>query len=153
VRGGVVWGISAALRERSEVDPRFGGFVNPTLEEYPIAVNADVGTIEVDFIDRPDPLLNPVGVKGLGELSMVGVAAAICNAIFHATGQRHRRLPVRIEDLLLLGQGARPPQPRGCRHEPVSVIEPRITSPAGSGRWRLGVLERGTAVVMAVGHV
>src|SRR5258708_22597957 len=50
---------------------------------------------------KPDPLLNPVGVKGLGKVSMVGVAAAICNAIFHATGQRHRRLPVRIEDLLL----------------------------------------------------
>ena len=101
LRGGVIWGIGAALRERSEVDPRFGGFVNPTLEEYPIPVNADIGTIEVDFIDEPDPLLNPVGVKGLGEVSMVGVAAAICNAIFHATGQRHRRLPVRIEDLLL----------------------------------------------------
>jgi xanthine dehydrogenase YagR molybdenum-binding subunit len=101
VRGGVVWGISAALRERSEVDPRFGGFVNPTLEEHPIPVNADVCTIEVDFVDQPDPLLNPAGVKGLGELSMVGVAPAICNAIYHATGQRHRRLPVRIEDLLL----------------------------------------------------
>jgi xanthine dehydrogenase YagR molybdenum-binding subunit len=100
VRGGVVWGIGAALRERSEVDPRFGGFVNPTLEEYPIPVNADIGTIDVDFVDEPDPLLNPVGVKGLGEVCMVGVAPAICNAVFHATGRRHRRLPIRIEDLL-----------------------------------------------------
>ncbi|MEV4509327.1 xanthine dehydrogenase family protein molybdopterin-binding subunit [Dactylosporangium sp. NPDC049525] len=100
VRGGVVWGIGAALRERSEVDPRFGGFQNTTLEEYPTPVNADVGRIEVDFIDEPDPLLNAVGVKGLGEVSFVGVAAAIGNAVFHATGRRLRRLPMRIEDVL-----------------------------------------------------
>jgi len=100
VRGGVVWGIGGALREGSEVDPRFGGFVNATLEEYPIPVNADVGRIEVDFVDEPDPLMNPVGVKGLGEVAMVGVAPAIGNAIFHATGRRQRRLPIRIEDVL-----------------------------------------------------
>jgi xanthine dehydrogenase YagR molybdenum-binding subunit len=100
LRGGVVWGIGAALHERSEVDPRFGGFVNPTLEEYPIPVNADIGEIDVDFVDEPDPLLNPVGVKGLGEVAMVGVAPAICNAVFNATGRRCRRLPIRIEDLL-----------------------------------------------------
>jgi xanthine dehydrogenase YagR molybdenum-binding subunit len=100
VRGGVVWGIGAALREESEVDPRFGGFLNADLAEYVVPVNADVGSIEVDFIDKPDPLLNSVGAKGLGEVSMVGVAAAIANAIHHATGRRLRDLPIRIEHLL-----------------------------------------------------
>jgi xanthine dehydrogenase YagR molybdenum-binding subunit len=100
VRGAVVWGIGGALRERSEVDPRYGGFANATMEEYPIPVNADIGEVEVGFVDEPDPLLNPVGVKGLGEVAMVGVAAAVANAVFHATGRRHRRLPIRIEDVL-----------------------------------------------------
>lgn len=100
VRGGVVWGIGAALRERSEVDPRYGGFLNADIAEYVIPVNADIGEITVDFIDEPDPLLNRDGVKGVGEVVMAGEAAAIANAIFHATGQRHRSLPIRIEDML-----------------------------------------------------
>lgn len=100
MRGAVVWGIGATLRERSEVDTRFGGFLNTTLEDYPIPVNADIGEIEVDFIDEPDLRFNPLGVKGLGEVAMVGVAPAIANAVFHATGRRHRRLPIRIEDVL-----------------------------------------------------
>lgn len=100
VRGGVIWGIGATLREQSLVDARYGGFLNSTMEEYPIAVNADIHQIDVDFIDEPDPLLNPVGVKGLGEVAMVGVSAAIGNAVFHATGTRFRRLPIRIEDIL-----------------------------------------------------
>jgi hypothetical protein len=66
VRGGVVWGIGAALREQSLVDPRYGGFLNSTMEEYPVAVNADIGEIDVSFIDEPDPLINPVGVKRPG---------------------------------------------------------------------------------------
>ena len=100
VRGGVIWGIGAALREQSLVDARYGGFLNSTMEEYPIAVNADIHQIDVDFIDEPDPLLNPVGVKGLGEVAMVGVSAAIGNAVYHATGTRFRRLPIHIEDVL-----------------------------------------------------
>ncbi|WP_033329602.1 xanthine dehydrogenase family protein molybdopterin-binding subunit [Streptomyces yerevanensis] len=100
VRGGVIWGISQALRESSEVDPRFGGFLNTTLEEYPAAVNADIQEIDVDFIDEPDLLLNDVGVKGLGEVTVVGVAAAVANAVFHATGQRQNRLPIRIEHVM-----------------------------------------------------
>ena len=100
VRGGVVWGIGAALREESVVDARFGGFLNTTLEEYPVPVNADVHRIDVDFIDVPDLLFNAVGVKGLGEVSMVGVAAAIANAVHHATGRRPRRLPIRLEHVL-----------------------------------------------------
>lgn len=100
VRSGVVWGIGAALRESTEVDPRFGGVLNADLAEYAIAVNADIGDITVDFIDQPDPRLNPAGVKGLGEVVMVGVAPAIINAIHHATGRRLRDLPIRIEHLL-----------------------------------------------------
>jgi xanthine dehydrogenase YagR molybdenum-binding subunit len=100
VLGGVVWGIGAALREVSEVDPRFGGFLNADLAEYVVPVSADIGDFEVDFIDEPDPLLNAMGVKGLGEVAMVGVAPAVVNAIHHATGRRLRRLPVRLEDVL-----------------------------------------------------
>ncbi|MFC7556475.1 molybdopterin cofactor-binding domain-containing protein [Pseudoroseomonas wenyumeiae] len=100
VRGGVVWGIGAALREAGEIDPRFGGALNNDLAEYVVPVNADIGQIDVGFIDRPDPLLNATGVKGVGEVVMVGVAPAIGNAIFHATGQRLRDLPMRIEHLL-----------------------------------------------------
>ncbi len=100
VRGGVVWGIGATLREVSEVDPRYGGFLNADLAEYLVPVNADVDSIEVEFIDKPDFKFNSAGVKGLGEVSMVGVAAAIANAIYHATGRRLRDLPIRIEHLL-----------------------------------------------------
>ncbi len=100
MRGGVVWGIGAALREISEVDPRYGGFLNADLAEYVLPVHADIGHIDVGFIDRPDPLINASGVKGLGEVAMAGVAAAIANAVHHATGKRIRRLPIRIEDVL-----------------------------------------------------
>ncbi len=100
VRGGVVWGIGAALREASEVDPRYGGFLNADLADYVLPVNADVGAIDVEFIDRPDPLVNAMGIKGLGEVVLVGVAAAISNAVHHATGRRLRDLPIRIEQLM-----------------------------------------------------
>jgi xanthine dehydrogenase YagR molybdenum-binding subunit len=100
VKGGVVWGIGAALREASEVDPRYGGFLNADLAEYLVPVNADIGSIEVEFIDKPDFRFNSAGVKGLGEISMVGVAPAIANAVYHATGRRLRNLPIRIEHLL-----------------------------------------------------
>ncbi|ESY94348.1 xanthine dehydrogenase family protein molybdopterin-binding subunit [Mesorhizobium sp. LNHC209A00] len=100
VRGGVVWGIGAALREASEVDPRYGGFLNADLAEYVVPVNADIGSIEAVFIDNPDTTFNSAGVKGLGEVTMTGVAPAIANAVFHATGRRLRDLPIRIEHLL-----------------------------------------------------
>jgi xanthine dehydrogenase YagR molybdenum-binding subunit len=100
VRGGVVWGISAALREGTEIDPRFGGYLNNDLADYVVAVNADIGSIDVGFVDRPDPLANAAGLKGLGEVAMVGVSAAVANAVFHATGLRLRELPIRIEHLI-----------------------------------------------------
>lgn len=100
VRGGVVWGIGAALREASEVDTRYGGFLNADLAEYVVPVNADIHSIEVGFIDEPDFTLNSVGAKGLGEVSMTGVAPAIANAVHHATGRRIRDLPIRLEHVL-----------------------------------------------------
>ncbi len=100
VRGGVVWAIGAALREASEVDPRYGGWLNNDIADYVMPVNADIGEIEVGFVDKPDPLINGVGAKGLGEVAMVGAAAAIANAVFHATGKRLREMPIRVEHLL-----------------------------------------------------
>lgn len=100
VRGGVVWGISHALREATETDPRYGGFLNNDLAEYVVAVNADIGEIEVGFVDEPDPLFNSLGLKSLGEVAMVGASAAVANAVFHATGRRIRKLPIRVEHLL-----------------------------------------------------
>lgn len=100
IRGGVVWGIGATLREGSEPDARYGGFVNADLADYVVPVSSDIGRIEVAFIDEPDPLLNAPGVKGAGEIAFVGVAPAIANALHHATGRRHRRLPIRLEDIL-----------------------------------------------------
>jgi xanthine dehydrogenase YagR molybdenum-binding subunit len=100
ILGGVVWGIGAALREVSEMEERYGGFLNANLAEYLIPVDSDVGAIDVEFIGEPDPLLNSVGLKGFGEVAMTGVALAIANAVFHATGHRLRDLPLRIEHLL-----------------------------------------------------
>lgn len=100
VRGGVTMGLGSALREATEVDPRFGGWLNDDLADYVVSVNADIGDIDVSFVDRPDPLLNAAGSKGLGEVSMVGSAAAVANAIYHATGKRVRHMPIRIDDLI-----------------------------------------------------
>lgn len=98
--GGMVWGFSTALREQSEVDPRFAGYLNDDLADYVMAVNADIGDVNVGLIDKPDTLVNSAGVKGMGELVMLGTAPAIANAIYHATGKRIRKLPIRIEDVL-----------------------------------------------------
>lgn len=96
----MVWGIGADLREASEVDPRYGGFLNTDIAEYVVPVNADIGRTEVAFINRPDPRVNSSGIKGLGEVVMTGVTAAIANAIWHATGRRLRSLPITVEQLL-----------------------------------------------------
>jgi xanthine dehydrogenase YagR molybdenum-binding subunit len=100
IHGGITWGIGAALFEAGEVDPRFGRVLNNDLADYLIPTNADIGEIDVEFIDRPDPLVNVSGAKGAGEVAVVGVAAAVLNAIFHATGRRLRHMPVRVEDLI-----------------------------------------------------
>ncbi|TME00327.1 MAG: xanthine dehydrogenase family protein molybdopterin-binding subunit [Chloroflexi bacterium] len=98
--GGMTWGLSMALHEESVLDPRFGDYVNHDFAEYHIATNADVGTIDVTWIDEEDPHVNPMGVKGIGEIGIVGTAAAIANAVYHATGIRVRDLPITLDKLL-----------------------------------------------------
>ena len=98
--GGMIWGISAALHEATEIDRGAARYTNKDLAEYMIPVNADIGTIEVIMIPEEDSIVNPLGIKGVGELGNVGMNAAVVNAVFHATGKRVRHIPVRIEDVL-----------------------------------------------------
>ncbi len=98
--GGMTMGLSMALHEETVLDQRFGYFANHDLAEYHVAVNADVGSIEVAWIDEDDPHVNPMGAKGIGEIGMTGTAAAIANAVHHATGIRVRDLPITLDKLL-----------------------------------------------------
>ena len=98
--GGIVWGIGMALHEATEIDHRFGRIMNPNLQHYHVPVNADIHHIETEFIEEDDRIVNPLGVKGMGELGMVGIPAAIANAVFHATGRRVRELPITPDKLL-----------------------------------------------------
>jgi len=98
--GGMVMGISTTLHEHSVIDPHFGDYVNHDFAEYHIATNADVRNIEVAWIDEDDPYVNPMGAKGIGEIGIVGTAAAIANAVYHATGIRIRELPITLDKLL-----------------------------------------------------
>jgi xanthine dehydrogenase YagR molybdenum-binding subunit len=98
--GGVVWGIGMALHEHTEIDHRYGRIMNPNLQHYHVPVNADIHMIETMFVEEDDKVVNPLGVKGMGELGMVGIPAAIANAVFHATGRRIRDLPITPNKLL-----------------------------------------------------
>lgn len=98
--GGMTMGLSMALHEQAVIDPRFGHVVNHDLAEYHIATNADVGSVEVHLLPEDDPYVNPMGSKGIGELGIVGTAAAIANAAHHATGVRVRDLPVSLDHFL-----------------------------------------------------
>jgi xanthine dehydrogenase YagR molybdenum-binding subunit len=98
--GGMIWGISSALHEETEIDVQRARYVNDNLADYLVPVNADVKQVAVILVPEIDPNVNPAGVKGLGELANVGTAAAVANAVYHATGKRIRRLPIRIEKLL-----------------------------------------------------
>jgi xanthine dehydrogenase YagR molybdenum-binding subunit len=100
VLGGLVWGIGMALEEESVIDQRFGRFMNHSLGEYHVPVNADVRDLEVIFVEERDDVVNPLGAKGLGEIGLVGVAAAIANAVYNATGKRIRELPITLDKLL-----------------------------------------------------
>jgi len=100
VLGGIVWGIGSVLEEESVLDHAFGRFMNHNLAEYHVPVNADVRDIEVIFVEEQDKIVNPLGAKGLGEIGVVGVAAAIANAVFHATGKHIRELPITLDKLL-----------------------------------------------------
>jgi len=82
------------------MDQNFGRFINHNLAEYHVPVNADIREIDVIFVEEDDSIVNPLGAKGLGEIGIVGVAAAIANAVFHATGKRVRDLPITLDKLL-----------------------------------------------------
>ena len=98
--GGVVWGIGMALQEETAIDHRYGRMMTTDLASYHVPVNADVHLVETAFVEEEDKIVNPLGVKGMGELCMVGIPAAIANAIFHATGKRIRDLPITPDKLL-----------------------------------------------------
>ncbi|HEU4534069.1 MAG TPA: xanthine dehydrogenase family protein molybdopterin-binding subunit, partial [Polyangiaceae bacterium] len=100
ILGGIVWGIGMALEEESLLDHDLGRFMNHNLAEYHVPVNADVRQLDVLFVEEHDDVVNPLGAKGLGEIGVVGVAAAIANAVFHATGRRVRKLPITLDTLL-----------------------------------------------------
>jgi xanthine dehydrogenase YagR molybdenum-binding subunit len=100
ILGGIVWGISMALQEHSVMDHHSGKFINHNLAEYHVPVNADIKNLEVIFVKEDDAIVNPLGVKGVGEIGMVGVAAAVANAVFHATGKRVRNLPITLDKIL-----------------------------------------------------
>ena len=99
ILGSIVWGIGMALREETLIDHRDGRVANANIAEYLVPVNADVQDIKVIFVDEPDDS-NPLGVKGVGEVGIVGVAAAIANAVYHATGKRVRDLPITLDKLM-----------------------------------------------------
>jgi xanthine dehydrogenase YagR molybdenum-binding subunit len=98
ISGSVVWGIGMALHEETQIDHRIGRIMNANLAEYAVPVHADIHDIKVIFVDEPDDS-NPMGLKGLGEIGIVGVAAAVANAVYHATGKRVRDLPITLDKL------------------------------------------------------
>ncbi len=100
IEGAVVMGIGMALFEHTTYDPQNGAPINSNLADYVVAVNADVPPIDVHFLDYPDKEINELGARGIGEIGLAGIAAAITAAVHHATGVRVRELPVKIEDLL-----------------------------------------------------
>src|SRR5215469_2720449 len=98
--GGMIWGVSFALHEKAIVDRRSGRIMNANLAEYHVPVNADVPAMEALMIEEHDPHVNPLGIKGVGEIAITGSAGAVANAVWHATGVRVRRFPIAIEDLV-----------------------------------------------------
>jgi xanthine dehydrogenase YagR molybdenum-binding subunit len=99
IMGSVVWGIGMALHEQTLIDHKFGRIMNANIAEYHVPVNADIHDIKVMFVDEPDEIINPLGIKGVGEIGLVGVAAAVANAVYHATGKRVRDLPITLDKL------------------------------------------------------
>jgi xanthine dehydrogenase YagR molybdenum-binding subunit len=98
--GGMIWGIGSALHEATEMDTTEARYINDNLADYLIAVNADIDHLEVILVPEQDDQVNPAGIKGLGELGNVGTAAAIANGVYHATGQRIRDLPIKLDKLV-----------------------------------------------------
>ena len=99
--GGMIWGVSFALHEGAVIDPRSGRIMNANLADYHIPVNADVPSLEAILVDEDDRHVNPLGVKGVGEIAITGTAGAVANAVWHATGVRPRRFPITLEQLFL----------------------------------------------------
>jgi xanthine dehydrogenase YagR molybdenum-binding subunit len=100
IEGAIVMGVGMAMLEETFHDPHDGKALNSNLADYMMATHADAPAIDVHFLDYPDTRLNALGVRGIGEIGLAGVAAAIASATYHATGVRVRDLPIRIEDLL-----------------------------------------------------
>jgi xanthine dehydrogenase YagR molybdenum-binding subunit len=98
--GGMVWGISFALLEHTTYDQRLGRIVNNNLAEYHVPTNADIGEIDVSWVEEDDRHVSAVGAKGIGEIGITGAAAAIANAVYHATGKRVRDLPITPDKLI-----------------------------------------------------
>jgi len=100
IYGGMIWGMSFALHEQAVVDRRSGRILNADFAEYHVPVNADVPPMEALMIDEHDPHVNALGIKGVGEIGVTGSAGAVANAVWHATGVRPRRFPIRIEAMI-----------------------------------------------------
>ena len=98
--GGNIWGIGMALTEESVADLRYGNFITRSLADYHVPANLDIGDLDTIFIDEEDKIVNKLGVKGIGEVAIVGVAAAVANAVFNATGKRVRQLPITPDKLI-----------------------------------------------------
>jgi len=111
IEGAVVMGVGMALLEETMYDKRYGAPINNNLADYMLTTNADSPEIDVTFLDYPDKVLNAMGARGVGEIGLAGIAAAITAAVYHATGVRVRELPVRIEDLLNAQPGRSPSSP------------------------------------------
>ena len=100
IKGGMIFGLGMALMENVQYDPNNGRIVTRDLAQYLVPVHADIPEIEVQFIDRPDPYISPLGARGIGEIGVTGMAAAIANAIYNATGKRVRDLPITPDKLI-----------------------------------------------------
>lgn len=105
--GGMIWGTSFALHEEAITDRRTGRIMNADLAEYHVPVNADVPSLDAILVEEDDPYVNPLGIKGVGEIGITGTVGAVANAVWHATGVRVRRFPIRIEDLVIGNNTAR----------------------------------------------
>jgi xanthine dehydrogenase YagR molybdenum-binding subunit len=98
--GGMIWGASSALLEETQVDRKRARFANTDLASYHFSANADIGEVVVEMLDETDTVVNAIGAKAVGEIGIVGMPAAIANAVYHATGVRVRKTPILVEDLL-----------------------------------------------------
>jgi xanthine dehydrogenase YagR molybdenum-binding subunit len=100
IKGGAVMGIGMALMEEAVIDHRYGRLLNNNFADYHMPVHADIPQVEALFVNKPDPILNPMGAKGMGEIATIGVAAAVANAVYNATGKRIRELPITPDKLI-----------------------------------------------------